>query len=144
MFTFKLKKIVDKRKKRIGRGPGSGKGMHTVGRGQKGHASRAGYVRRIGFEGGQTPVHILFPKIGRERKVNKKPKAIDISLFLGKNIKNIGLEEIKQVTKSKKFILVGPKDYKKVDLSEICILENVPVSYSLKQKILDAGGKVLS
>jgi ribosomal protein L15 len=35
-----LPKVVSKRKKRVGRGMGSGKGSHTVGRGQKGQKSR--------------------------------------------------------------------------------------------------------
>jgi ribosomal protein L15 len=46
---MKLPKVVTKSKKRIGRGRGTGKGGHTVGRGQKGQSSRG----KIGilFEG---------------------------------------------------------------------------------------------
>ena len=39
-MEINLKKIVANRAKRIGRGPGSGKGSHTVGFGQKGQGSR--------------------------------------------------------------------------------------------------------
>lgn len=35
-----LPKVVSRRKKRVGRGPGSGKGSHTTGRGQKGQGAR--------------------------------------------------------------------------------------------------------
>lgn len=52
-----------KTKKRIGRGPGSGTGK-TAGRGHNGQKSRAGYSRRIGFEGGQMPLIRRVPKRG--------------------------------------------------------------------------------
>ena len=49
--------------KRLGRGRGSGKGG-TAGKGHKGQKARkSGNIRR-GFEGGQTPLHRRFPKIG--------------------------------------------------------------------------------
>lgn len=51
-----------KAKKRVGRGPGSGKGK-TAGRGQKGQTSRSG-VAINGFEGGQMPLHMRLPKRG--------------------------------------------------------------------------------
>jgi large subunit ribosomal protein L15 len=46
---IRLPKVIAKSKKRVGRGMGSGKGSHTVGRGQKGQKTR----RKIGvlFEG---------------------------------------------------------------------------------------------
>ena len=43
------------KKKRVGRGPGSGLGK-TAGRGNKGQKSRSGYSRKQGFEGGQMPL----------------------------------------------------------------------------------------
>lgn len=51
-----------KRKMRVGRGIGSGKGK-TAGRGGKGQTARTG-VRINGFEGGQTPIHRRLPKRG--------------------------------------------------------------------------------
>jgi large subunit ribosomal protein L15 len=51
------------KKKRVGRGPGSGLGK-TAGRGEKGQKSRSGYSRKIGFEGGQMPLHRRLPKRG--------------------------------------------------------------------------------
>ena len=47
---------------RVGRGPGNKKGK-TAGRGTKGQNARAGGGNPY-FEGGQTPIHIRFPKIG--------------------------------------------------------------------------------
>src|SRR5438094_1808921 len=49
------------KKKRVGRGPGSGLGK-TSGRGEKGQKSRSGYSSKIGFEGGQMPLHRRLPK----------------------------------------------------------------------------------
>ena len=52
-----------KRRKRVGRGDGSGLGK-TSGRGHKGYGSRSGAKRRLGYEGGQTPVLFRFPNRG--------------------------------------------------------------------------------
>lgn len=51
------------KKKRVGRGPGSGLGK-TAGRGHKGAQSRSGYSFKRGFEGGQMPLHRRVPKRG--------------------------------------------------------------------------------
>lgn len=52
------------RRKRVGRGYGSGRGGHASGRGTKGQNSRSGGGTRLGYEGGQTPVWMRFPKRG--------------------------------------------------------------------------------
>ena len=51
------------KKKRLGRGPGTGLGK-TSGRGNKGQKSRSGYSSKVGFEGGQMPLHRRLPKRG--------------------------------------------------------------------------------
>jgi len=53
-----------RRRRRVGRGYGSGRGGHESGRGTKGQNSRSGGGVRVGFEGGQTPVWMRFPKRG--------------------------------------------------------------------------------
>jgi len=50
------------KKKRLGIGPGSGKGK-TAGKGHKGQRARSGSKRKVGFEGGQSPLHRLLPKV---------------------------------------------------------------------------------
>ena len=55
--------IPRKSRKRVGRGPGSGKGK-TSGRGHKGQQSRSGGGTRVGFEGGQMPLYRRLPKRG--------------------------------------------------------------------------------
>ena len=52
-----------KKKRRVGRGPGSGQGK-TAGRGSKGQKSRSGRLGRIQFEGGQMPLFRRLPKRG--------------------------------------------------------------------------------
>jgi large subunit ribosomal protein L15 len=64
---MKLNELFDrpgasKKRKRVGRGIGSGKGK-TGGRGVKGQKSRAGVAIK-GFEGGQMPLHRRLPKRG--------------------------------------------------------------------------------
>jgi large subunit ribosomal protein L15 len=50
-------------KRRVGRGIGSGLGK-TAGRGHKGQKSRSGGYHKVGFEGGQMPMHRRLPKRG--------------------------------------------------------------------------------
>ncbi|MBI49360.1 MAG: 50S ribosomal protein L15 [Crocinitomicaceae bacterium] len=52
-----------KKRKRVGRGEGSGHGG-TSARGHKGAKSRSGYSSKIGFEGGQMPLQRRVPKFG--------------------------------------------------------------------------------
>jgi len=52
-----------KRRKRIGRGPGSGNGK-TAGRGHKGRGARSGGNTPAGYEGGQMPLQRRLPKHG--------------------------------------------------------------------------------
>ncbi len=70
MELSKLSKVVRKAKKRIGRGYGSGKGGHTVGRGAKGQKARSKV--RSTFEGGQLPLARRIPKKGGFKPHRKK------------------------------------------------------------------------
>ena len=72
---MKLSDIADnagsrKKRMRVGRGIGSGKGK-TAGRGGKGQTARSG-VRIKGFEGGQMPLHRRLPKRGFNNKIFQK------------------------------------------------------------------------
>lgn len=61
-------------RKRVGRGEGSGLGEQS-GRGHNGQNSRSGSSRRIGFEGGQMPLHRRIPKFGftNPNRVENRP-----------------------------------------------------------------------
>jgi len=61
--TIKPAEGAKKNKRRLGRGIGSGLGK-TAGRGHKGQKSRAGGFHKVGFEGGQMPMHRRLPKRG--------------------------------------------------------------------------------
>ena len=62
---------------RIGRGPGSGKGGTST-RGHKGQKSRAGYSKKVGFEGGQMPLQRRLPKFGFKPLKRTEYKAINL------------------------------------------------------------------
>ncbi len=78
LSTLKPAKGSVKKGKRIGRGQGSGKGGTST-KGHKGGQSRAGYSRKIGFEGGQMPLQRRIPKYGFSNINRKEYKAINIS-----------------------------------------------------------------
>ena len=67
-----------KKRRRIGRGPGSGLGK-TAGRGSKGQKSRSGYSRKIGFEGGQMPLHRRLPKRGFTNIFRKEYAVVNLA-----------------------------------------------------------------
>ena len=60
--TLKPKPGSRRPRKRVGRGEGSGLGK-TSGRGHKGAGSRAGSKRKVGYEGGQNPIHMRMRKL---------------------------------------------------------------------------------
>ncbi|WP_135501131.1 50S ribosomal protein L15 [Roseovarius aestuariivivens] len=68
-----------KRKKRVGRGPGSGMGK-TAGRGIKGQKSRSG-VAIAGYEGGQMPLYQRLPKRGFNKPNRKKFAVVNLGLI---------------------------------------------------------------
>jgi large subunit ribosomal protein L15 len=68
-----------RKKKRIGRGPGSGKGK-TGGRGIKGQTSRSG-VALNGYEGGQMPLYRRLPKRGFNKPNRKSFAVVNLSVI---------------------------------------------------------------
>ncbi|PID35592.1 MAG: 50S ribosomal protein L15 [Rhodobacterales bacterium] len=68
-----------KKRKRIGRGPGSGTGK-TGGRGIKGQKSRSGVAIK-GYEGGQMPLYMRLPKRGFNKPNRKKFAVINLGLI---------------------------------------------------------------
>ena len=68
-----------KKAKRIGRGPGSGKGK-TAGRGIKGQKSRSG-VAINGYEGGQMPLYMRLPKRGFNKPNRKKFAVVNLGIL---------------------------------------------------------------
>jgi large subunit ribosomal protein L15 len=89
LSNLKPAKGSTKSSKRLGRGQGSGKGGTST-RGHKGAKSRSGYSQKIGFEGGQMPLHRRLPKWGFTNQNRVEYRAINVdalqSLFENKNI----------------------------------------------------------
>jgi large subunit ribosomal protein L15 len=83
----------NKKGKRLGRGKGSGKGKTST-RGNKGAKSRSGNSIKLGFEGGQMPLHKRIPKLGF-KNINKKKykifnlEKIEYLINMGKLKKNL-------------------------------------------------------
>ena len=72
LHNLKPKPGSKKRRKRIGRGEGSGLGK-TSGRGHKGAGSRSGRKRKAGYEGGQNPIHMRMRKLRGPHKKQSMP-----------------------------------------------------------------------
>lgn len=81
---MKLNELADNeganhRRKRVGRGPGSGKGK-TGGRGIKGQKSRSGVAIK-GYEGGQMPLYQRLPKRGFNKPNRKAFSVVNLGLI---------------------------------------------------------------
>ena len=87
----------NKKKRRIGRGPGSGKGATST-RGHKGAKSRSGYSQKVGFEGGQMPLQRRVPKFGFKNINRVEYKAVNVStleqLATAKNLDKITVADL--------------------------------------------------
>ncbi len=79
---------ANKKRKRVGRGPGSGLGK-TAGRGMNGQKSRSGYSRKRGFEGGQMPLVRRIPKRGFTNIFRVEYTIINIG-----TIEKLGVDEV--------------------------------------------------
>ncbi|WGH25768.1 MAG: 50S ribosomal protein L15 [Candidatus Shikimatogenerans bostrichidophilus] len=142
-YNLKPNKGSIKKKKRVGRGIGSGKGR-TCGRGHKGQKSRSGYSKKIGFEGGQTPLYKRIPKFGLLKKKN-----IYNVLNLG-DIQNIIIKKkIKIINKEVLISLKKIKRKRKLKILSNGILKKKIIIYADKcskkayNKILDNGSKII-
>ncbi len=132
-----------KKRKRIGRGQGSGRGGTST-RGHKGAKSRSGYSRKIGFEGGQMPLYRRLPKFGF--------KNINRVEFLAINLDTLNtIAEEKQITDITIDTLIDNglatlKDKVKIlGRGELKVKVNVSAnafSMSAKKAIEDKGGIV--
>ncbi len=110
-------------KRRVGRGIGSGLGK-TAGRGHKGQKSRSGGFHKVGFEGGQMPLHRRLPKRGFTSLTKEFTAEVRLGDLAGLPVAEIDLLTLKQaglvgeMVKSAKVILSGEID-KKVSLKGI-------------------------
>ncbi|MCL2818563.1 MAG: 50S ribosomal protein L15 [Actinomycetia bacterium] len=133
-----------KKRKRVGRGHGSGLGK-TSGRGQDGQASRAGGTKGPGFEGGQLPLYMRLPKLGGFTNRNRQEYAVvnvgrlEEVFEAGDTISAETLHE-KGVIKSA--VKLPVKVLGHGDLSKSFTVSVDKVSATAKEKIENAGGTV--
>jgi large subunit ribosomal protein L15 len=129
-----------KKRRRIGRGEGSGRGK-TAGRGTKGQNSRSGGGVALGFEGGQMPLHRRIPKRGFTNIFKKQYEIInikDLSRFKsGEIVDQTILFEAGLVRKDKAVKILGAGD-----ISYPLNIKVSKVSTAARDKIESAGGKV--
>lgn len=144
MYLNSLPKIVDRAKKRMGRGLGSGKGK-TGGRGMKGAKARGKIP--ASFTGGGLSLYrkLPFKRGWGNRKVSAKPVVVKTSQL--NNLKPKSVVNIESLVENK---LVDPK---KAALYGVKILNNqplkialtikLPVSQSVKAQVEKVGGEVV-
>jgi large subunit ribosomal protein L15 len=130
------------KKKRVGRGPGSGLGK-TAGRGHKGQKSRSGYSSRPGFEGGQMPLQRRLPKRGFTNIFKKK--WLEISLAKLEESFNAGDEITPEVLHTRGLIKKAKHDLVILGTGEISKALNISAhrfTKAAREKIEKAGGSV--
>lgn len=128
-------------KRRVGRGIGSGIGK-TAGRGHKGQKSRAGGYHKVGFEGGQMPMHRRLPKRGFKSHLLK----FNAEVTLGA-LEKLGAAEVDLVT-LKQAGLVGElakvvKIIKTGELTKAVKLTGIGATAAAKVAIEAAGGSLV-
>jgi len=127
-------------KKRVGRGMGSGLGK-TAGRGHKGQKSRSGGFHKVGFEGGQMPLHRRLPKRGFTPLDAGRKVEVRLSEINGMPVDEIDLLALKQAgvipadTLSAKVILSG-------EITRKVLIRGVGVTKGARAAIEAAGGSV--
>lgn len=128
------------KKKRVGRGPGSGLGK-TAGRGHKGQKSRSGYSSRAGFEGGQMPLQRRLPKRGFTNIFKKQ--WIEISLAKIEASFNAGDEVTPEILHERGLIKKAKHDLVILgtgDLSKSFNISAHRFTKTAREKIEKAGG----
>jgi large subunit ribosomal protein L15 len=127
-------------RKRVGRGIGSGCGK-TAGRGHKGQKSRSGGFHKVGFEGGQMPMHRRLPKRGfssRTAAFNAQIRLTDLDTLAVDTIDILTLKQAGLVpaqTLSVKVILAG-------EIKRAVVLNGIKATKGAAEAISAAGGTI--
>jgi large subunit ribosomal protein L15 len=127
-------------KRRVGRGIGSGLGK-TAGRGHKGQKARSGGFHKIGFEGGQMPLHRRLPKRGFVSLTGGDTVEVRLSALDKLTVDDIDILVLKQsgvvpnATRAVKVILAG-------EIKRKVKLRGLLVTKGARAAIEKAGGTV--
>jgi large subunit ribosomal protein L15 len=139
LSTIRKPKNSTEKRKRVGRGMGSGMGKTST-RGHKGQGSRSGSRLMRGFEGGQMPLHRRLPKRGFTNIFKKEYTVVNLAVLadLGENTVNPEVLYNKGILKSRtgmvKILGTG-------ELSNALTVSAHKFSASAQEKITKAGGK---
>lgn len=145
MELHELKPAVgsNKKKRRIGRGPGSGKGGTST-RGHKGAKSRSGYKSKVGFEGGQMPLQRRLPKTGFKNINRVEYKAINVAVLEAlaqqNNLEKITIADLMQAGLVRKGQLI--KILGMGNLTHKLVVEANAFSKTAEAAITAAGGSI--
>ena len=131
------------KKKRVGRGPGSGLGK-TAARGEKGQKSRSGFSRTPGFEGGQMPLYRRLPKRGftnifKKRWLEVSLAALDKHFKADEEVTPELLHERGLIKKAKHDVVVLGNG----ELSKPLRISAHRFTKSAREKIGKAGGSIV-
>jgi large subunit ribosomal protein L15 len=139
-----------KDRKRVGRGPGSGKGRYA-GRGIKGQKSRAGsHYMRAGFEGGQMPLMMRIPKLRGSTSKDAMPVGPFRTYTHPINLRDLDRFDEGDVVTPESLVEKGLLKNTKVDvkllasgeISKKLTIRVHAISASAREKIEAAGGSV--
>jgi large subunit ribosomal protein L15 len=143
-FTIKKPAGATRKKRILGRGPGSGRGC-TAGKGDKGQNSRSGGGVRPGFEGGQMP---LYRRIARRGFSNYPFKKEYLILNLKALEDFADGEKVNRESLINKGLIKNKKKPIKIlgqgEVSKKLMVEVDRVSASAQKKIVDSGGEIIS
>lgn len=130
-----------KKRKRLGRGDGSGHGG-TSGSGHKGQKARSGGYHKLGFEGGQMPLQRRLPKRGFTNIFRKEPAIVNLdqlSKFDEKmEVTYDSLLDKGIISKS----AYGVKVLGRGELKKALVFKVAKCSETAKQKIEAVGGRI--
>ncbi len=127
-------------KRRVGRGIGSGLGK-TAGRGHKGQKSRAGGYHKVGFEGGQMPMHRRLPKRGFKSHLLQFNGEVTLSDLAALGAAEVDLLSLKQAGLVAQIV----RKVKVINTGSIAIavaLKDIAATAAARAAIEAAGGSV--
>ena len=126
---------------RVGRGIGSGWGK-TAGRGHKGQKSRAGGFHKVGFEGGQMPLHRRLPKRGFTSRSRRYVDVVRLSDLQRLGLAEVDLSVLKQAGIVSALAL-DARIVKSGELSTKVSVRGLGVTKGAKAAIEAAGGSLV-
>lgn len=138
LSNLRAPKKANEKKKRVGRGMGSGMGKTST-RGHKGQGSRSGSRMMRGFEGGQMPLHRRLPKRGFTNIFKTEYTVINLDRIAQLDEANVTLETFMQSGLARNGELV--KVLGDGELKKKVNVQAHKFSKSAQEKITKAGGK---